>query len=369
MKKLIAIFVLIAWVISVVPVIGADITTITLDATENNDAVVLTASISDNAGVAGYNFEIQYNTKELKPVSVNKGDIIKTCTLITNVGQSGNVPETVTACIISPANITANGELFSIEFERISGTDAEFKLIYKDSDFANEKLENVEIKVVNNTIKEKPDNTLSGGTTFKPVKKPPVKEEPPKEEVKPVKISFTDVKESDWFYDAVLWGVENSLTDGVTATEFAPEDSVTRAMLVTMLHRYSGDKGSYAGKPFSDINKDEWYYSAVMWAHKNKLVNGMGNGEFAPEDVVTREQTAKIIYEYAKLISRDIEVKSNKLDYADSYKVSDWAIKPLIWAAENKIITGMEDNTVVPDGEATRAEIITILKRFLNERE
>lgn len=178
---------------------------------------------------------------------------------------------------------------------------------------------------------------------------------------------FVDVPEEAWFYDYVRSAVCRGLFNGVSKRHFRPENTMTRAMLVTVLWRYAGSPA--AGKnDFTDVPPGQWYTDAVAWAAEHKIVDGVGNRRFAPDDTVTREQMAAILYRYASSVGISTEKRAETDGFADRSAVSAWASEPMRWCIAEGIIGGMQKNEglcLVPQGNATRAEVSTILMRFI----
>ena len=176
-------------------------------------------------------------------------------------------------------------------------------------------------------------------------------------------VEFTDVSEKAWYYDAVEYAVENGLMKGVGGGKFEPEGSMTRAMLVTVLWRYEGEPA--AGETsFTDVPDGTWYTGAVAWAAANGIVSGVGNGKFEPEGSITREQMATILFRYAGNKCIDTSKRGELSGFPDSGKVSSWAKDAVQWAVAEKIING-SDGKLLPQGNATRAQVATILTRFI----
>ncbi len=178
--------------------------------------------------------------------------------------------------------------------------------------------------------------------------------------------TFKDVSELDWFCNAVQFAVDRGLFNGVAADRFAPNDVMTRAMLVTVLYRYSGEAVAYE-PVFEDVPDGIWYSQAVTWAAKNEIVNGMGNGKFAPDGTVTREQLATILYRYANKLGADTS-KRDELNFPDLVNLSYWATEGVQWAVAEGLIQGSSSGGVVqllPTQGATRAQVATILMRFI----
>ncbi len=177
---------------------------------------------------------------------------------------------------------------------------------------------------------------------------------------------FTDVKSDDWFFESVMKAYENKLMLGTTDTTFAPNEKVTRAMFVTVLHRLSGDTKDTKDIAFSDVKTDAYYAKAVAWAKRNEIVNGVSETEFAPDQEITREQMATILYRYAKSLGVDttVDEDTNIFSYADSNMISEYAISAIQWAASAEIMKGNSDGTFAPLNSATRAELATVFVRI-----
>lgn len=184
-----------------------------------------------------------------------------------------------------------------------------------------------------------------------------------KQSVTPDPVRFNDVKQRDWFCDAVNYAVANGLMNGVGNGNFAPNDPMTRAMLVTVLWRYEGSPTEGANS-FSDVPNGQWYTQAVAWAAANGIVGGVGNNRFAPNGNITREQMAAILYRYADKKGFDTSKRGNLNAFADKSRVSAYAVEAIAWAVGEGIIGG-SDGRLDPGGNATRAQVSTILMRFI----
>lgn len=204
----------------------------------------------------------------------------------------------------------------------------------------------------------KPSENTGGSTAEKESEK-----QPESEEVLPWKNPFSDVKEKDWFFDSVRYVFEQELMGGVGLDEFAPNVTLTRAMLVTILYRYDGSPAS-STYGFSDVARNTWYTKSIDWAASVGIVNGVGDGMFAPESPVTREQMAVIFYNYTKHKELNIEGKKDLSSYTDSEKISTWASDALEWAVATGLMSGKGENMLDPSGNATRAETAAVIKRY-----
>ena len=175
---------------------------------------------------------------------------------------------------------------------------------------------------------------------------------------------FTDVDENDWFYDEVVYVYENGLMNGVENNQFAPNTATNRAMLATILYRLAGEPDVSGDLPFTDVAAGQWYTDAVLWAAQNGIVNGLDEGTFAPMNTLTREQLVTMLYRYAEAEGYDVSAAADLSGYPDAGKVQPYAQEAMSWAVAEGIVAGMEDGTLNPAGNATRAQIATILMRF-----
>jgi len=177
---------------------------------------------------------------------------------------------------------------------------------------------------------------------------------------------FSDVSVDSWYYESVHYVYENGLFSGISSTEFAPNMSMSRAMLVTVLHRMAG-LPKESGSNFSDISRDEWYTDAVDWAVNNDIVNGIGNDLFAPNDNINREQLVTILFNYAKLAGMDTTVDDMTVNqFIDGRDVSQWASVAMEWAVNSGLIKGKNGNILDPKGNATRGEVSTLIVRLID---
>ena len=177
-------------------------------------------------------------------------------------------------------------------------------------------------------------------------------------------LPFPDVTEGDWFYDAVRYAYETGLMDGVGDSLFAPNSDTTRAQLVTILYRLEGEPEVSGTSGFTDVEAGTWYTDAVAWAAANGIVNGVSETEFAPGKDITREQLATILFRYAEEKGYDVSARADLSAYPDADQIQSYAAESVAWAVAEGLIQGFEDNTLRPAGNATRAQIATILMRF-----
>jgi len=191
------------------------------------------------------------------------------------------------------------------------------------------------------------------------------KEEQKKENVKNIfaETTFADVKKDDWHYESVKYVYENNLMQG-TDNGFEPESKMSRAMLVTVLYRMAKPEEKANNHNFADVPEGQWYSDAVAWATENNIVKGVSENKFAPDEDITREQMALIIYRYAKMLRFDVSHKADISHFSDADDVSDWALDAMKWANKAELVNGTSNTTLSPKATATRAQVAAILMRF-----
>lgn len=181
---------------------------------------------------------------------------------------------------------------------------------------------------------------------------------------------FKDVTRSNvgtWAADAVDFAYHFGLVSGVSKTEFAPNSPMTRAQLVTVLYRAAGSPSVTVSTNFEDLDVGSYYYSAVVWANVNGIVNGTSDTTFSPDSRLTRQQLAAILYRYARAFGGDTSYTGNLNHFTDRHQVDSYATTPMIWAVSHEIISGTSDTTLSPLSTATRAQVVVILHRYLTD--
>ena len=181
---------------------------------------------------------------------------------------------------------------------------------------------------------------------------------------------FKDVTRSNvgtWAADAVDFAYHFGLVSGVSKTEFAPNSPMTRAQLVTVLYRAAGSPSVTVSTNFEDLDVGSYYYSAVVWANVNGIVNGTSDTTFSPDSRLTRQQLAAILYRYARSFGGDTSYIGNLSHFTDRHQVDSYATTPMIWAVSHEIISGTSDTTLSPLSTATRAQVVVILHRYLTD--
>jgi hypothetical protein len=177
---------------------------------------------------------------------------------------------------------------------------------------------------------------------------------------------FTDVKESDWFYENVVYVYTNALMNGTSADKFSPGAPMTRGMLVTVLGRLHGADASAADAEsgFSDVKASQYYAPYVAWAKENGIVNGVGDGRFAPDAEITRQDLATLITRYADFAGKEFPVTLQYAAFADEDNIADYAKNAVQTLYGGGIVSGKPNNIFDPKGKATRAEVAAMLQRF-----
>ena len=178
--------------------------------------------------------------------------------------------------------------------------------------------------------------------------------------------AFSDADPKAWYHDGVHWALEEGVMNGVGNGRFAPAASTSRAMIVTMLWRMEGEPASDGAMTFKDVPAGQWYADAIRWAAARELVKGYSADRFGPNDKLTREQLVTILERYAGYKGLDVRKGEAAVltGFTDADKVSEWAVKAFRWAVDAGIIQGTTKSTLSPQGSATRAQVATMLMRY-----
>ena len=181
---------------------------------------------------------------------------------------------------------------------------------------------------------------------------------------------FSDIPANEWFKKSVDFVVSNGLMNGIGGDTFDPNGTMTRAMVVTVLYRMENSPEVTSSVPFNDL-KESWYEAAVAWAYKNNIVNGTGPNTFDPYGEITREQLATILHRYSEYKKYEVSLNEDiDMNFPDLNKTNSWAEAAIAWAVSEGLITGSNEGGIIllkPDGDATRAQVATILTRFCNK--
>ena len=177
-------------------------------------------------------------------------------------------------------------------------------------------------------------------------------------------LPYTDVNADAWYAEAVSYAVEQGLMTGTSSTTFAPEATLTRAMMAQIFYNLEGKPSldnEILGYPYADVDADAWYTDAVYWARLKGLVSGYSEDKFGPNDPITREQLASILCRYAAYKDEDVSAKADLSAFSDASAASAWAVDSLKWAVSEGILSGKSGSLLDPTGTATRAEVAQML--------
>ncbi len=177
-------------------------------------------------------------------------------------------------------------------------------------------------------------------------------------------MEFSDLEMNQWYHQYIDYVLETGLMEGIGDGKFAPNANMTRAQLVTVLYRMAGEPAVELTDVFQDVREDDWFSEAVSWAYANGITQGMTESLFAPHASVTREQMVTFFARYAVLSGVEMEAEGDLSDFTDAAAVSEYAEDAMIWAVENGLILGMDNGTIAPKGTATRAQVAAILMRY-----
>lgn len=375
--------------------------------------------LSDNPGIIAGLFEIEYDRERLELISVKDKALLPGGVFSPSFEK---YPYILLWNSASSKNFTSDGVLAELSFrvlEDAKGGNAFINISYKKGDVFDAELNDVDLNISNGAIYiegesvqeseentgENTDNELSGekipdnessndekqddtthvsgnsshvyhGNTISATTAPKdAQDNSANEENEVINgntsdtviISFEDVDENMWYYDVVKYAVEKKLMNGISNTIFAPDELLTRAMLVTVLYRNEGEPEKGFSASFEDVYADDYYADSVVWAKSEGIVNGVSESEFMPNANITREQIAAVMYRYARYKGYDTSDKDNTniLSYEDFAEISDYAIESMQYAVGSGLMKGKTQTALNPGDYATRAETAAILCRFM----
>lgn len=188
-----------------------------------------------------------------------------------------------------------------------------------------------------------------------------------KDDIRLTELPFRDVSKRDWYYDDVVYVYRKGYMDGMSSTRFGGELNTTRGQIVTILWRLTGEPRATKRNPFTDVSSSQYYYDAISWAYDAGVVDGFDAHTFKPDQNVTREQLAAILYRYAKYMNLSTSGSAYLAKYTDADKIANWAYDAMAWANYRGLINGTSATRIDPKGYATRAQIAAILHRFAVE--
>lgn len=374
-------------------------------ATETNTTVRVIPTLTGNqvsvsveytsTNMCGGSFNFTYDTTALSLVSVEERETIKNISHFINPEFAEG---TIRVNWVSTTEMQTEGNLINIKLELLDGTleksdigieklkiadgngnkqEADYIIVYGDSEQLDPPTESESEDNPNiDTPGDNPDINQGNGTnnnssvsnssaSIKPSGGSSETKQETEVNATEMTIDFIDVKETDWFYANVKYVVENNLMKGMSEIEFAPNNTLTRAMLVTVLYRNACEPAVNKSIPFADVDMGSWYANAVIWAKQNGIVNGVTETEFAPDSNITREQIATIMFRYAQYNGMEAVALEENLHFTDVNEISEYAVSAMNWAVGTGLINGKSATTLNPKDNATRAEIATILQRFI----
>ena len=319
------------------------------------ETVDVALRITDNPGINNGGFSISYDSNVLTFQSWTTDGTVFTRDEIDG-NFSGN--PIIVSAFTGKNDKTADGEFLTLHFAVRSDAPAgEYPVTLTSGrlgGFTNIREEDVTPVYENGSVR------IPGQQSEKQEEMRPEPSEPTR--TTESKTAFADVKPSDWFCGVVDYVCEKGLMNGTSAAAFSPAQTVTRGMLVTILWRMDGSRTVNYAMRFKDVPSNEWYTEAVRWATSERIVEGYSAERFAPNDAVTREQMAAILYRFAEKQGRDTSA-GGTLSFADADAVSAWAKTAMQWACQSGLLQGSNGKLLPKDG-VTRAQTAAILQRF-----
>lgn len=356
MKKYLAIILSIALCLCNITVLAEGEFTLRVETPEARagEQVEVDFILENNPGVIALQLVMDYDDTRLKLVEA------KDCGLVAGAvfGNDYNkIPFTFVWASASHTNFDKDGVLATLVFEVLEDA---------PSGNAHIVLQRHARNILNVDLEEVPLTLINGGVNV--VEKDVQKKEESnvigaEEKTEVSQMNFSDVDENEWFYLSVKFASEKGWMSGISETEFAPLETLTRGMIVSILHRIEGTPES-GEADFNDVPSDAWYAKGVAWAAENQIVQGIGDGLFAPNDNLTREQLFTILYHYAKTKGIDTSLEGTAEFGTESQDVSSWAVDATSWVLKSKILDGDISELILPKEDATRATVAVMLKNF-----
>lgn len=339
---------------------AADAVTVSMETVtaEVGQQISISVHISENSQMTGGNLLISYDNNVLRLDSFQQAALMQGYSCIVNSSYSANQAK---ASWAGTQALNVAGNMFSLNFtvlQEVDQTEIMFdKLKLADSNG------NVIPAIIQNggvRISSKSASSVVLPSDFHTNNSARVEESVKKDEWKAT--VFSDVKETDWYYEAVKFAVEKGITNGVSDTEYAPNDCVTRGQFITMLCRAYGIK-EMSGDNFSDCG-NTWYTGYLAAAKQLGISNGVGDNKFAPKKEISREEMVTLIYNYMKFAG-DVVEEANGTSFADQNEISSWAKPGVAFASSKGYVNGKGNNFFDPAGNATRAELAQIFYNIL----
>lgn len=345
---------------------AAEGTSLTIGAPETLPAVgetfTVTVRISGNPGLCAAQYTLAFDASVVRCESASVGELLRNTFSAAN--PNGKAGAIVAAATVTPA--TGDGSVGVFTFQVLKEGETDFTL--QDAIFSGADGAPIRTNITSAPAEDKPgqpDQSAPGGETGQtPGKDPAQPEQPGQEQPLPAEPLFTDVPQSFWGYEAIQKAAQLGLVNGVGEGRFAPERKLTRAEFVTMLWRLAGQPAAGAKADFTDVPAEIWYRAGLDWAAEKGYVTGNG-GRFKPEDQITRQEAVTILFRYSGGQS-GMETMFSAIyadQFSDSGAVASWAKSAMDWAIYNSVIQGA-GGRLNPMGTASRAEIAAIFVRY-----
>lgn len=360
--------------------------------TISQNQYTVSVKITDNPGFASIQLELYYDPSVINCTKIIAGDVIKGMLSDTNPKSTGER----TCAIISVAgmsNTTKDGTVATFVFDVPGEGDPKFDFKIVEIRTASGGHVSCNLAVADNygTLFDEPLETDPPYTepetnppytwpdedeTYPPydeddeedepdeTEPPQADEDEPDEFEYPANLSvpFSDVTKRHWAYEYVGKAVYRKLVSGYPDGTFAPDENMTRAEFATLLWNMEGKPSATKSEPFKDVSASDWHYKAVAWAYSMGYVSGTSANTFSPDDYITREQAITILYRYCDTPSTSY----NLMPFSDRSKISSYAVPAMSWAVGEGIITGVDSTHIAPAENATRAQLATIIVRYLD---
>ena len=358
MKKIIS-FLLLIFVFSCVTCYATETPTISV-VQEESDAekeISVNIQITENSMACGGKIDLLYDNMLITPESYQVGSLVSNSTCMVNLNYEENV---IRISWAGTEELVDAGVLCNIRFSVATNEDMTSEIQVKQAKIADMNGEPISVKTENCTInytKKESTSTLrptGGSGGLRPSKNNDTEQS---DEVFVESLPFTDVKETDWYYEAVKFAFEKGITSGVSETEYAPHNKVTRGQFITMLCRAYAIK-EMTGDNFVDCG-NTWYTGYLSAAKQLGISNGVGDNKFAPEEEILREEMVTLIYNYLKSVG-EVDEEISETTFADNDSISSWAKNGVAFASSKGYVNGKGDNIFDPNGDATRAELAQI---------
>ena len=358
MRKIIS-FILLIFVFSCVTSYATETPTISIVQEESDveKEISVNIQITEGSKTCGGKIVLLYDDMLITPESYQVESLVSNSTCMVNLNYEENVIRISWAGI---EELVDAGVLCNIRFSVANNEDMTSEIQVRQAKIADMNGEPISVKTENCTIKytkkenESTSRPTGGSGGLRPLKNNDTEQN---DEVFVESLPFTDVKKTDWYYEAVKFAFEKGITSGVSETEYDPQNKVTRGQFITMLCRAYGIK-EMTGDNFADCG-DTWYTGYLAAAKQLGISNGVGDNKFAPEKEISREEMVTLIYNYLKSVGK-VDEEISETTFTDNDSISSWAKNGVAFASSKGYVNGKGNNFFDPNGDATRAELAQI---------